>query len=54
MTYERFMKITTALKNQEDSITEIGSRGLSLINFVDPYHTVITELIKEVYGEMVV
>lgn len=51
MTYERFLKITTTLKMQDEISREISLKGLDLINFLEPYHTVITELIKEVYGE---
>ncbi len=51
MTYERFLKITLTLKNQSDALNKIYKNGLDLVNFVDPYHTIITELIKEVYGE---
>jgi hypothetical protein len=51
MTYERFLKITTTLKMQDELARDINLKGLDLVNFLDPYHKVITELIKEVYGE---
>jgi hypothetical protein len=51
MIYERFLKISLTLKKQSDVLSKIYKNGLDLVNFVDPYHAIITELIKEVYGE---
>jgi hypothetical protein len=51
MTYERFLKITLTLKKQSEALNKIYKNGLDLVNFVDPYHTIITELIKEIYGD---
>lgn len=51
MTYERFLKITTTLKMQDEVVHDLYERKVNLIEFVDPYHQVITELIKEVYGD---
>ena len=51
MTYERFLKITTTLKMQDELVSELYEKKVDLLEFMDPYHQVITELIKEVYGE---
>jgi hypothetical protein len=51
MTYERFLKITLQLQKESRILGKIYESGIDLTNFVDPYHTIITELIKEVYGD---
>lgn len=51
MTYDRFLKITMQLKRQDEIIHELYQKKVDLIDFADPYQEVITELIKEVYGE---
>lgn len=39
------------LKIEGERVSDLYDNKVDLIDFVDPYHTVITELIKEVYGE---
>jgi hypothetical protein len=51
MTYERFLKITLQLQKESRVLDKIYESGIDLTNFVDPYHAIITELIKEVYGD---
>lgn len=51
MTYDRFLRITMGLKRQDELIHELYQKKVDLIDFADPYQEVITELIKEVYGE---
>jgi len=51
MEYSRFLKITLSLQKENRVIETLYKNGLDLINFVDSYHEVITELIKEVYGD---
>jgi hypothetical protein len=51
MTYERFLKITMQLKQQDELLSELYTKQIDLVDFVDPYNAVITELIKEVYGD---
>ena len=51
MTYERILKITMGLKRQDELIRELYEKKLDLLDFVDPYHQIVTELIKEVYGD---
>ena len=51
MKYERFLKIILSLQKQDKTIKTLYDNGVDLIDFVDPYHVIITELIKELYGE---
>ena len=52
MTYERFLNIILRLKQQDEVINDLYKNKVDLIDFVDPYHFIITELIKEVYGDI--
>ena len=51
MTYERFLKITLGLQKQDRIVSDLYDKKVDLLDFVDPYHSTISELIKEVYGE---
>jgi len=51
MTYERFCKVVLGLQKEDRVIKQAYDIGVDMINFVDPYHTIITELITEIYGE---
>lgn len=51
MTYERFLKVLLSLQKEDRVIKEAYKLGVDLINFIDPYHEIINELIKEIYGE---
>lgn len=51
MRYERFLKIISSLQKESKTIKNLYANGVDLVNFVDSYHTIINELIKEVYGE---
>ena len=51
MTYERFLKVILSLQKEERTIRTLYKNGVDLVNFVEPYHTIINELIKEIYGE---
>lgn len=51
MTYERFLKVILSLQKEDRTINALYTNGVDLINFVDPYHDIISELIKEIYGE---
>ena len=50
MTYERFLKIILSLQKEDRVIKNLYENGVDLVNFVESYHTIINELIKEVYG----
>lgn len=51
MTYDRFLKIALGLQKIERVIQTLYDNGLDITNFVDPYYTIISELLLEVYGE---
>ena len=51
MTYETFLKITLGLQKQDRVIGDLYKYNVDLIDFADPYHVIITALIKEIYGE---
>ena len=51
MTYERFLKVVLGLQKQDREISKAYKLKIDLLDFVDPYHTIISELIKEIYGE---
>jgi hypothetical protein len=51
MDYSRFLKITLSLQKQCKISDNLYENNLDIVNFVDPYHSIITELIKEVYGD---
>lgn len=51
MKYDRFLKITLQLQKESEVLDKLYESGIDLINFVNPYHIVITELIREVYGD---
>lgn len=51
MTYERFLKITLGLQAESDRSDKLYKLGVDLIDYVDPYHKIINELMREVYGE---
>lgn len=39
------------LQKEHGVIKEAYELGVDMINFVDPYHEIISELIREIYGE---
>jgi len=51
MTYETFLKLTLGLQKQERIIDNLYKNKIDLNEFIDPYHGLITLLIKEIYGE---
>ena len=51
MTYENFLKVTLQLQKQDKIISNLYKNNIDLLEFVDPYHHIIAELIKEIYGE---
>ena len=51
MTYENFLKITLELQKQDRIIDNLHTINIDLLEFVDPYHMIISLLLKEVYGE---
>lgn len=51
MKYERFLKVLLLLQKENKTNRTLYDNGVDLINFVDPYHKIINELIIEIYGE---
>ena len=51
MTYENFLKVILQLQKQEQVINNLYENNVDLLEFVDPYHQIISTLIKEVYGD---
>ena len=51
MTYETFLKVTLELQKQERIVDNLYNNKIDLNEFIDPYHGLITLLIKEIYGE---
>lgn len=52
MTYENFLRVILSLQKQDRIISDLYKKKIDLIDFVDPYHEIISVLIKEVYGEL--
>ena len=51
MKLETLTKIIGTLKNQSDVTNQLYRLNVDLVEFADPYESVITILIKEIYGE---
>jgi hypothetical protein len=51
MKLEKFIKIVDLLKKQTEVTNQLYKLNVDLVDFTDPYETVITILIKEIYGE---
>jgi len=50
MKLETFTKIVETLKNQSEVTNQLYKLNIDLVEFADPYESVITILIKEIYG----
>lgn len=51
MTYDRFLKVALGLQKIERVVKTLYDNGMDVIEFTDPYHTIISELLLEVYGD---
>ena len=51
MEYSEFLKVTLQLQKEQKIISELYKHQVNLIEFVEPYHSIITTLIKAIYGE---
>ena len=51
MTLEKFTELINTLQTESDIISDLYKNKVDLIEFVDPYHSIITLLITEIYGE---
>jgi hypothetical protein len=51
MNYASFLKILLLLQKQDLIIDTLYKNKVDLLDFVDPYHAIISELIEAIYGE---
>jgi hypothetical protein len=51
MEYTDFLKITLSLQKQARVLDALHKHGVDLYDVVDPYHEMISLLIKQIYGE---
>lgn len=51
MKLETLTKIIEILKNQSEVVNQLYRLNVDLVEFTDPYESVITILIKEIYGQ---
>jgi hypothetical protein len=51
MEFERFEKIILSLKKHHEDISDANRIKIDLIDFCDPLHVIISELIKAIYGD---
>jgi len=51
MTYENFLKVITTIEKQDKAVSALYDLKVDLIEWTDPYATIISELLKEIYGE---
>lgn len=51
MTFEKFEKLINDLQIQEEVVHSLYKSKVDLIDFVDPYHGIIHDLIAEIYGK---
>lgn len=52
MTYDRFLKIGLELQKVQRVSNKLYDNGMDLTTFTNPYYTIISELLSEVYGDM--
>ena len=51
MTYENFLSIILRLKKQDRTISKLYEQQVDLLDFADPYNSIIFDLFTEIYGE---
>ena len=51
MEYGDFLKVTLGLQKESRVVSELYDRRVDLIEFMDPYHAIISTLVKSIYGE---
>jgi len=51
MEYNDFLKVVMTLQKMDRVISKTSELKVDLIDFVDPYHGIISVLIKNIYGE---
>ena len=51
MTLEKFTEVIDSLKKTGEDLNKLYKLNVDLVEFVEPYETIISRLIKEIYGE---
>jgi hypothetical protein len=51
MEYGEFLKVILGLQQESRVVSDLYDRKVDLIEFVDSYHTIISTLLKSIYGE---
>jgi hypothetical protein len=51
MTYENFLRVILQQQKCDKVVGEAYKLNINLMDFVDPYHHIISTLITEIYGE---
>jgi hypothetical protein len=51
MEYGDFLKVILGLQKEGRVVSDLYDKKVDLIEFVDPYHSIISTLIKSIYGE---
>ena len=51
MEYGDFLKVILGLQQESRVVSDLYDKRVDLIEFVDPYHSIISTLIKSIYGE---
>ena len=51
MEYGEFLKVILGLQQESRVVSDLYDRKVDLIEFVDSYHTIISILLKSIYGE---
>jgi len=51
MEYSRFLWIMLSLQKEDRIVKKAYDIGVDMINFLDPYHRILSTLILEIYGE---
>jgi hypothetical protein len=51
MEYGDFLKVTLGLQQESRVVSDLYDRKVDLIEFADKYHTIISTLLKSIYGE---
>ena len=51
MTLEKFTEVIDSLKKTGEDLNKLYKLNVDLVEFVEPYETIISRLIKEIYGD---
>jgi hypothetical protein len=51
MEYGDFLKVILGLQQESRVVSDLYDRKVDLIEFADKYHTIISTLLKSIYGE---